>query len=173
VLNWNLRDLDVAEVDALRLALYFGSEEIPMRAIWIAAVIAVVAAVGSSDVVYGQSGSEFGKYDYLRSCASCHGVTGRGNGPVAKGLTKSPADLTKLSEANKGVFLFARVYEVIDGRIEVMIHGPRDMPVWGEVFTSNLSSRQPRDFMPKDLSEAIVRVRILALIEYISTLQGK
>ena len=30
-----------------------------------------------------------------------------------------PADLTKLSEANKGVFPFSRTYEIIDGRFEV------------------------------------------------------
>jgi mono/diheme cytochrome c family protein len=144
-----------------------------MRAIWIRALIVTSAAFGGADAIYAQGRSEFGKNDYLKSCASCHGVTGEGDGPVAKSLTKSPSDLTKLSEANKGVFPFARVYDVIDGRDEVTSHGPRDMPVWGEVFARDLNPRPPRGSMRKVMTEAMVRERILALIEYISTLQGK
>jgi len=30
-------------------------------------------------------------------CASCHGITGRGNGPVAEELRQSPADLTQFA----------------------------------------------------------------------------
>ena len=32
--------------------------------------------------------------DYATHCAVCHGATGRGDGPAAKGLTPPPADLT-------------------------------------------------------------------------------
>ena len=53
-----------------------------------------------------------------------------------------PADLTKLSEANKGVFPFSRTYEIIDGRFEVETHGKRDMPVWGEIYKPTWGSRQ-------------------------------
>jgi mono/diheme cytochrome c family protein len=35
-----------------------------------------------------------GKVLFERNCASCHGATGRGNGPAAKGLNPAPADLT-------------------------------------------------------------------------------
>jgi hypothetical protein len=45
--------------------------------------------------------------------------------------------------------------------------------VWGEVYARELNSRLPRDFMPKEMIEVMIRVRILGLIEYISTLQGK
>jgi hypothetical protein len=81
--------------------------------------------------------------------------------------------LTKLSENNKGVFPASRIYDVIDGRIEIMNHGKRDMPVWGDIFTRELVSRLPRDFLTKEAADAIVRARILTLVEYISTLQGK
>ena len=143
-----------------------------MRAIWIGVLIAVSAVIGFAKVVYAQ-GTEFGKNEYVRSCAACHGVTGKGDGPVASSIKKSPADLTKLSEANKGVFPISRVYDVIDGRVEVMTHGTRDMPVWGEIYTRELISQLPRDFLSQEMIGAIVRVRILGLIEYISTLQGK
>jgi mono/diheme cytochrome c family protein len=125
--------------------------------------------IGTASVVYAQ-GSEAGKREYLNSCASCHGVTGKGNGPVAQGLKRSPADLTKLSEANKGVFPFSRTYDVIDGRFQVEMHGSREMPVWGQVFQPAWWWGPP---VSNETAESIVRVRILALIEYISTLQGK
>ena len=82
-----------------------------------------------------------------------------------------PSDLTRLSEANNGVFPVSRVHEVIDGRMESLIHGTRDMPVWGDRYMQEMISRESRDFVSKEWNEAIVRRRILALVEYISTLQ--
>jgi hypothetical protein len=134
-------------------------------------MIAMSAAIGMMDGVNAQ-GIELGKNEYLKSCASCHGVTGKGDGPVIKSLIKRPPDLTKLSEANKGVFPFSRIFDVIDGRIEVIIHGTRDMPVWGEVYMREWSSGLPLNFS-KELGEAMVRIRMLMLIEYIASLQGK
>jgi mono/diheme cytochrome c family protein len=141
-----------------------------MRVMWSGILIAASAAIGMTDV-YAQ-GTEYGKNDYLKSCASCHGVTGKGD-HAPKYLTKPPPDLTKLSENNNGVFPASRIYDVIDGRIEVMNHGKRDMPVWGDIFTRELISRLPRDFLTKEAADAIVRARILTLVEYISTLQGQ
>lgn len=143
-----------------------------MRPVWIGLLIAA-ATVSFVDAGYAQT-TEFGKSGYLRSCATCHGTTGKGDGPMAKSLKVPPADLTKLAKSNKGVFPLLRVYHVIDGRIEVLTHGSRDMPVWGEVFKRELMHRTPPDLnMPKEMSEAMVHERILALIEYISTLQEK
>jgi hypothetical protein len=143
-----------------------------MRAISIGVFIAASVVIGLAKVVCAQ-GAEFGKNEYVRSCAACHGVTGKGDGPVAKSIKKPPADLTKLSETNKGVFPISRVYDVIDGRVEVMTHGTRDMPVWGEIYARELISQLPRDFLSKEMIDIMVRVRILGIIEYISTLQGK
>ena len=142
----------------------------PMRVMWSGILIAASTAIGMTDV-YAQ-GTEYGKNDYLKSCARCHGVTGKGD-HAPKDLIKPPPDLTKLSENNKGVFPASRIYDVIDGRIEIMNHGKRDMPVWGDIFTRELVSRLPRDFLTKEAADAIVRARILTLVEYISTLQGK
>jgi hypothetical protein len=100
-----------------------------------------------------------------------HGLTGKGDGPIAKSLKRPPPDLTRLSAANQGVFPVSRVYEVIDGTIEIMTHGTRDMPVWGEKYPLEL--KYPGSTLSQGIIDAMVRVRILALIEYISTLQGK
>jgi len=136
-------------------------------------VLAALGVLLSAGVVLAQDDTDFGKREFMRACASCHGATGKGDGPVAKSLVKPPADLTKLSANNKGVFPISRVFAVIDGRIQVMVHGPREMPVWGDVYTRGLSERAPRDFMSKELSDALVRVRILTLVEYLSTIQDK
>jgi hypothetical protein len=80
--------------------------------------------------------------------------------------------LTKLSETNKGVFPFARIYEVIDGRYTTMVHGPREMPVWGDVYAREMNSRAPRD-TPREFIDALARARILAIVEYIYTRQSK
>jgi mono/diheme cytochrome c family protein len=138
-----------------------------------------VATMTLANTGYAQSPdvgkTEVGKYEYANSCAACHGVSGKGDGPVARSLKLTPTDLTRLSEANKGVFPFSRIYEVIDGRFEVETHGKRDMPIWGEIYKPTWSSIQSPvpPVYSKEVAESIVRSRILALIEYISTLQGR
>jgi hypothetical protein len=65
---------------------------------------------------------EFGKNEYLTSCAPSHGVSGKGDGPVAEWLSKPSADLTMLTENNKDVFPVSRVYDVIDSRGRDPVH---------------------------------------------------
>ena len=134
-------------------------------------LFAAATMVGAIQVLHAQPEENPGRHEFLRSCASCHGISGKGDGPVAKSLRIPPPDLTKLSEANNGVFPISRVYEVIDGRIERLVHGSRNMPVWGERYMQGMMSRDTREFTSKELAEASVRARILALVEYISTLQ--
>ena len=75
-----------------------------------------------------------GQQIYLSACASCHGVSGRGDGPVASAL-KSPApDLTLLRQTYAGQFPRTLVIETIVGERDVAAHGTRDMPIWYERF---------------------------------------
>lgn len=71
---------------------------------------------------------------FLQHCASCHGESGEGTGPLASSLVHAPSDLTRIAERNGGRFDEADVMRVIDGRRAVEAHGPREMPVWGAVF---------------------------------------
>ncbi|MEY3871816.1 MAG: hypothetical protein RLZZ296_811, partial [Pseudomonadota bacterium] len=59
--------------------------------------------------------SDFGKREFETNCASCHGVSGKGNGPLLEFLRRSPPDLTLLTKKNQGVFPMNRLYEVIEG----------------------------------------------------------
>ena len=125
---------------------------------------ALIAASGSSQAQ--QRRFDAGKLEYESNCASCHGVRGKGDGPLKNLLKKSPSDITTLSKRNGGVFPINRVYEVIDGRQEVEAHGPRDMPVWGRdyIYKAEEDIRDP---------EAFVRSKILWLIDYIYRFQVK
>ena len=112
---------------------------------------------------------ELGGNDYGTYCASCHGESGRGDGPVAEFLAMIPADLTQLSRKNGGKFPAERVAQVIDGRQEVNIHGPRDMPVWGDWFDVEAESPGLR----ASEREIVVQERIKALLAYLETIQVK
>lgn len=69
-----------------------------------------------------------------RFCASCHGVGGRGDGPVSRTLNVAVPDLTRIA-SRYGEFPAARIRDIIDGRgIDMLAHGSRTMPVWGYEF---------------------------------------
>jgi mono/diheme cytochrome c family protein len=87
-------------------------------------------------------------------CASCHGVAGRGDGPVAGELKNVPPDLTKYTERNGGVFPSERLLQLIDGR-GLAVHGTREMPVWGDAFKSAKDGLTPE--AAKGRIEAVVR----------------
>jgi mono/diheme cytochrome c family protein len=83
-----------------------------------------------------------GQVLFVRHCASCHGVSGKGDGPVAASFQTRPADLTTIAKRAGGQFDEAGVMGVIDGQRAVAQHGPRDMPVWGEVFADELEGER-------------------------------
>lgn len=96
-------------------------------------------------------------------CASCHGVSGRGDGAVAKFLKLPPANLTRISARNAGVYPAERVGRTIDGRQFVRTHGESTMPVWGPIFARS----------PIVADEAAIDARIHALVEYIQSIQER
>lgn len=110
---------------------------------------------------------DFGQQEFQSRCASCHGRDGKGNGPIADLLRKSPPDLTQLSKQNGGIFPISRVYDSIVGD-SVQAHGSRDMPVWGQLYRLRAGEHYVDTYYDP---EAYVRVRVLALVEYLSRLQ--
>lgn len=95
-------------------------------------------------------------------CASCHGLTGQGNGPLALMLRRVPPDLTAIASKNGGVFPTARMRRIVDGR-DVESHGDPDMPVWGSTFKSS----------KEGLSEDAVRARIDAIVGFLESIQKR
>jgi mono/diheme cytochrome c family protein len=73
---------------------------------------------------------------YKAYCASCHGVDAKGNGPLAGSLKVPPSDLTRISARNAGIFPLMQIDKIIQGEGQLQKgHGPREMPVWGPIFS--------------------------------------
>ncbi|NLG76961.1 MAG: cytochrome c [Xanthomonadaceae bacterium] len=100
---------------------------------------------------------------YRRFCAACHGIEGRGDGPVASYFTVEVPDLTLIARRARGTFPRERVARIIDGRHIIGAHGTRTMPVWGEDFTR-------AELGNPDADEA-TELLIERLVEYVSQIQ--
>ena len=87
----------------------------------LAAVLPLAGCLGYDTVPTGNA-------LYRRNCASCHGISGHGDGPAAGSLVVRPTDLTRLRLSVQDLM------QVIDGRTAVQAHGSSEMPVWGEIF---------------------------------------
>jgi mono/diheme cytochrome c family protein len=99
---------------------------------------------------------------YAAYCASCHGATGKGDGPAASALKVPPPDLTVLAKRNGGRYPDGQIYQIIEWGGAIASHGSREMPVWGVAFRPLTRENQ------KQVSE-----RIHVLTDYIGTLQQK
>ncbi len=93
-------------------------------------------------------------------CATCHGVDGKGDGPVVPSLRQPPPDLTKIAARHRGHFPSEELRRFVAGTDQpAPAHGSREMPVWGPIFRS----LEPHD--------RLTQVRIENLVAYIETLQ--
>lgn len=139
-----------------------------MRKLTVITAIAVLALAhgqgAAQEPSFGEA--EYGKAEFMDSCAVCHGVDGKGDGPMADELRKRPADLTRLSERNGGEFPYWRVFAVIDGRYIVPGHGDREMPIWGRQFLE----KDAKVYGPNG-GEIVTTERIHELAGYVQSLQ--
>lgn len=126
-------------------------------------LIVVFSVVTLSGCPREQASHPTGVALYHQYCESCHGPTGKGDGPVAASLQRPPADLTTLAQRAGGRFDEAAVMAVIDGRRAVAAHGSREMPVWGAVFEEELQKQRYTRY------SGLLRSRVLA--DYLKTLQ--
>ena len=97
-------------------------------------------------------------------CTTCHGRTGRGDGPIAGDLPVAPADLTMLAARNGGVFPRDRVIAQIygyPGRYHSAI-----MPEFGPLFDGATVTVTTADGAQVETPRALVQ-----LVDYLETLQ--
>lgn len=72
-----------------------------------------------------------GKETFLEYCATCHGKTGKGDGPAAFVLRTPAPDLTTLAKRNDGKYPAGSVSAVLTFGRRLGSHGSEDMPIWG------------------------------------------
>lgn len=142
----------------------------PRLVVGLALLLSGLAAVGeptASSEAAGQRPrlvieSTDGRDLYAFYCASCHGRTGHGDGPVAAALRGTPADLTTLARRHGGTFPEADVRAALTatGDRPAAPHGPAEMPVWGRIFRA------------LDPDDHRLEVRIVSLVAYVASLQG-
>jgi len=102
-----------------------------------------------------------GKQMYVNYCAPCHGVDGRGQGPVAPALKSAPVDLTVLSKLNHGKFPDTHIVSVLEMGAETPSHGSLEMPVWGPILGKmNVSNPQDRLLRISNLSRYLESIQM-------------
>jgi mono/diheme cytochrome c family protein len=154
-----------AMVLAVRQALDYRS---PLRALavcavaWLLVLVFVMAIGVIGSPTLGAAPAPDGATLFRTHCATCHGTSGRGDGPTAAALRRPPTDLTRFALDNGGVFPGERLRRVIDGR-GVVSHGTPDMPVWGVALKRTEAG----------VDEAEVAARIDALVRYIMSIQSR
>jgi hypothetical protein len=77
-------------------------------------------------------------------------------------LLTPPIDLTQVNRRNNGVFPAATFEAMLMlTRLQTAAHGSRQMPIWGTVFQS------------VDSSATLARARVVNLLAYLESIQGK
>ncbi|WP_374641712.1 cytochrome c [Tabrizicola sp.] len=106
-----------------------------------------------------------GKADFADFCASCHGISGKGDGEAAAHLERKPADLTRIAARNGGTFpgtkVMAKIWGYTGGR-----DGASPMPGFGPLLQGEL--------VPYDGGDGIqtpTPVRLVQLAEYLKSIQ--
>lgn len=110
------------------------------------------------------SATDAGKALYEANCLTCHGASGKGDGPAATQLRTPPTDLTKLSAGNGGSFPRAKVMSQVDGYTRT---GPHEvMPDFGAGFDGQT--------VPYDSGDGVLTptpIELVALSSYVESLQ--
>ena len=130
-------------------------------------IFGAVLILGLTGCLAPRAGDPIPSYDgarlYRENCATCHGKTGVGDGPMVPHLNTSPSNLRTLSALNKGKFPRMAVLRQVDGRDSRPVHGSTEMPVWGWEFSH--ADNDMRD--PAKQTQA----RIDALVNHLETIQ--
>ena len=134
------------------------------RALGIGSLAATIVGVSPHPAASAAQGPPTdGRVLFATYCASCHGKTGRGDGPAAEALRIKPADLTQFALRNGGIFPNEKVRRLIDGRdAGVRAHGNIEMPIWGDAFQ-----------IREGLSESAAKGRIEAIMYYLGSIQQR
>ena len=106
-----------------------------------------------------------GQLLYMEKCASCHGVTGRGDGPAAIGLGTAPEDLTRIAARRGGIWPMLEVMSIIDGYSRRTL--PReDMPIFDDFLEGEMI-----DFDTGNGLTTPTPTKLIEMVNYLETIQ--
>ena len=125
-----------------------------------AAVVCALGLAWSQDQPAKQDYNS-GEYLYRMFCATCHGESGRGDGPAVGRLRRRPSDLTLIAARAGGLFPRVEVTRIVDGRQPVAAHDTPAMARWGKVL-GQLEADEPTG-----------QRRIDALVKHLESIQHK
>lgn len=110
--------------------------------------------------------ADIGAELYNEYCATCHGASAKGDGPMTDLLTTEVPDLTQLAaNTEDGEYPMLNVIHIIDGRTGVRGHGGA-MPTFGNIF-----SIETVEEMGIYGSVLETRGRLLSLALYLESIQ--
>lgn len=106
-----------------------------------------------------------GELLFKDNCASCHGVTGQGDGPLSVGLGTAPADLTQIAARRDGVWPMLEVMSILDGYLKAT--NPReDMPIIEDLLDNDMV-----EFDTGNGLTTLVPLKLIEVVNYLETLQ--
>ena len=114
-----------------------------------------ILAVGAGQAGATEPDPERGAALYRSHCATCHGLSGVGDGPMTSILTVTPPDLTGLSAGED--FPTADVVRKIDGRTFMLAHGGV-MPVFGFILEGPAGVVDDVDGSPLMTTQSVVDI---------------
>lgn len=133
--------------------------------------VAVSFLLLTLDIAFAQDdigADSIGRMEFQKNCAACHGMSGKGDGPLLEFLRETPPDLTLISKRHNGVFPVEKIYMWIRDPQRIRAHGTKEMPIWGDRYSQEIIETYGPDYTGPGSS---VHERILELVFYIGTLQ--
>jgi mono/diheme cytochrome c family protein len=139
-------------------------------------VLAIAFVIGTGSgvtaVLASDNDQSEAHQDFLVLCAECHGEDARGNGPMAKNLTKTPPDLTQISKRAGGTFDEQAVFDWIIGLNMPASHGSREMPIWGD-WLMDETLEDSTTLETANAAAKEVEARVMALVKFLESVQNK
>ncbi len=124
----------------------------------LAVLVGVAATARAQTITLPIDGAKL----FSQYCSSCHGTKATGDGPTSYAMKKKVPDLTLIAKRNGGVFPLDKVQAEISGeKATGLSHGTREMPLWGPIFSLDLSDR--------DYS----KLRLYNVAKYLEVIQKK
>jgi len=131
-----------------------------MRIIVSSLCFAALSACTQASMPEPDEGAAF----FAANCVSCHGAGGLGDGPIAAGLARRPANLTALARSNGGTFPTARALSYVYGDPKAG-HLARVMPQFGSALADDLVP------IKVDGVQTPTPRALAALLRYLETIQ--